>query len=550
MAMKSFFSIFLFIFFFSTAFSQDVVVVDSLKTNIKKLEGEKKVEAYCQLAEYLSETNLDSVLYYLQKAENLANEINDEEGSLNVLGNYGKYYYYKSDYKKALEYMLKALKQAERSGNKHRQASLCNNVGVIFYDIGSMEKAKDYNRKSIILNENDSSKRIYALNFILAGNIYYAQNILDSSEVNLTKALNALQNSSSLTYESKSDILLILNNLGNIYFGQKKYEKAITHFQKAVAQNDISPKSSRLKAIFLNNLAECQFLTGNSTKAVENINKSILISKDKGIVEVTGDSYEILAKIYSKERDFERALHFYKSFILHRDSVHGTKNNQKIAALQVQFETEKQSQEFAIQQKEKEISTLRIYVVLGIVLIILLLVIFTLNRRRVKFKKDKLIAIKNSELATLELTNAELDIDSKNKELENFTTQLQAKNELVEKFQKDVIQLLTTKDEKAARAAEEELINMKILSNEDWFRFKILFGSVHKGFLPKIEKLYPALTEGDKRQVIMLKLGLSVQHIADSLGISHQAVWKGRQRLAKKMGLNETKDIMKIIHGL
>ena len=91
---------------------------------------------------------------------------------------------------------------------------------------------------------------------------------------------------------------------------------------------------------------------------------------------------------------------------------------------------------------------------------------------------------------------------------------------------------------------------MKILTDDDWFEFQSIFSGVYEGFISKLDDTFPNLTEGEKRQLILIKIGLSGKHAATSLGISQQAVQKARRRLALKLGLSETKDLKEIVDNL
>jgi DNA-directed RNA polymerase specialized sigma24 family protein len=79
-----------------------------------------------------------------------------------------------------------------------------------------------------------------------------------------------------------------------------------------------------------------------------------------------------------------------------------------------------------------------------------------------------------------------------------------------------------------------QLRNMNIFANEDWIKFKELFKSVYHDFYHRLLNQYPDLTESEKRQVMLTKLGFSLNQSADMLGISYASVKKARQRLAKK----------------
>ena len=188
--------------------------------------------------------------------------------------------------------------------------------------------------------------------------------------------------------------------------------------------------------------------------------------------------------------------------------------------------------------------------ILSVISLISLFFILFLNRRRIKLKRDKLIAVQKQQLSEIKFEKAEIELKYQNKDLENFTRNLEEKNVLIEKFQSGIVQLLTEKNDDLKNQKQSELLNMKILTDDDWFEFKSVFSGVYEGFLKKLEARFPKLTEGEKRQLILIKIGLSGKHAARSLGISNQAVQKARRRLALKLGLSETNDLKEIVKEL
>ena len=74
--------------------------------------------------------------------------------------------------------------------------------------------------------------------------------------------------------------------------------------------------------------------------------------------------------------------------------------------------------------------------------------------------------------------------------------------------------------------------------DEDWVYYKTLFKDVYEIFYNKVMAI-PNMTEGDKRQILLLKLGYTNKMSADVLGISTEGIKRARQRLAKKLDLKD-----------
>jgi DNA-binding CsgD family transcriptional regulator len=96
---------------------------------------------------------------------------------------------------------------------------------------------------------------------------------------------------------------------------------------------------------------------------------------------------------------------------------------------------------------------------------------------------------------------------------------------------------------------QEKLRTMKILRDEDWVYYKTLFSEVYSSFYNKMMSI-PDLSEGDRRQVLLLKMGYTHKMSADVLGISTEGIKRARQRLARKLNLLDASKLEEYIQKL
>ncbi|MNL57761.1 hypothetical protein D3C87_1813480 [compost metagenome] len=86
----------------------------------------------------------------------------------------------------------------------------------------------------------------------------------------------------------------------------------------------------------------------------------------------------------------------------------------------------------------------------------------------------------------------------------------------------------------------QKLSDATILTEDDWRKFRSLFEKVHSGFFQKLKTMYPGLTPAETRLCCLIKLGLNSHEMAAMMGISTMSIKKSRQRLRKKIHLDET----------
>ncbi len=79
--------------------------------------------------------------------------------------------------------------------------------------------------------------------------------------------------------------------------------------------------------------------------------------------------------------------------------------------------------------------------------------------------------------------------------------------------------------------------------NDDWDNLKKHFNAVHTGYVDRLSKLHPSLTDIELRHCIFIKLHMQTKEIANILHIDPRSVQAARYRLKKKMNLGENTDL-------
>jgi Bacterial regulatory proteins, luxR family len=134
------------------------------------------------------------------------------------------------------------------------------------------------------------------------------------------------------------------------------------------------------------------------------------------------------------------------------------------------------------------------------------------------------------------LEQAERDIVVKDTALQTSLAQLDLRNTLIEELQ---LQLTTTPSVQEGDA----IPHMKILTGEDWVKFRRLFNARFPDFTEQLKSRFPMLTAGETRLFLLIKTGFDTNEIADVLGIAATSVYMSRKRLRKKLDLEQDMDL-------
>ncbi len=459
------------------------------------------------------------------KAVDISRKINDQFMLAKTYNRLISYYGSIQDFNHASEYAFKAREIFEKTGHKHEISGVYINIAYVYAQQGNYKKAKAYNFKALnIANElNDFS--LLALIYNNLGAVYSNIQNLDTSNIYLEIARDYYYSA-----EDYEGMCYIYYNIGDNFLKSGNEHEAYSNYHKGV-QLSKSVNSQELIITGYQVLANYHYDVSNYDSAEYYAKNGMALSLKLNNVHKRSKFSLILYNVLAYKEDYKKALEY---LLIHKqisDSVNRKDNMLEISKLEAKYELKKKEKDLALEKQARRNAGL-IHLLLTIsVLFISGIIIFTLIRKRSKDRYDKL-------LSELKLKDRENEIARKDKELFLVAKNIKDKNQMLEILKSEFEQFLKRDNLQKHIDKQEQLRNMKILNEEDWLRFKELFASIHFDFSENLMAQYPELSEGDKRQLMLLKLGYSINQSVEILGIGYSAVKKARQRLAKKMGLD------------
>ena len=206
------------------------------------------------------------------------------------------------NYSVSIEYTLKNLPISERLGDTLELLDSYTTLGNIYSGLLNFSEAQRYLLKALTLGRKINSPALAnILNYI--GRSYGKMGNYDSGQYYIQAALlreiEVPQPGYGLSY--------IYNNLAEIYYFKKEYDKAIEFYSlsSGLAQN----KRSEYGMTFtLNGLALVYKAQGQYDKAIAHALQSIEIGRKNSFRDKTKEAYGILYDIYEQKKDFKTAL--------------------------------------------------------------------------------------------------------------------------------------------------------------------------------------------------------------------------------------------------
>lgn len=466
----------------------------------------ERVIAICKSAQRGIGKNMELSIQIAEKAVEISKKNNALEGLKMCYMTLGGISYFKADYDKAIEYFYGAIEIADKNGELSvKDAGILGNIGVIYKKQGNLPKALSVQSEALAVFESKNDSMGISISLTNIGEIYRIQKKYDA-------ALSSYEKSAALKQSlgHQSGLGIVYNNMGLCYSEQGNFEKAEIYLNKAyLIETEIGNKV-RISETQLD-LANHYFLSKKHLKSVKNAEAALTSSKELGLKRNVSDLYLILSQNYEALNNHKKAHHYHKLFFEKREALLNEDVNEKIAEMDVKYETAQREKE--IERKNFELKTQLAEIernklqrnAFAIVLLLSLIIVYFLYRANKQ----------NKEIANL-VTGHNLLIEKRNTALESINTNV--KNEL----------------ENLQLALEDK---EKILNN--------IFATKQHVELP------PELLSLSKREMEVLSylaLGWSDQEISDKLFVSKATTKTHLRRIYSKLLVKSRTEAVNIAH--
>jgi len=514
------------------------IVTDSLKTQLI-LASEDTVVAliYLELGNNYATINTDSAIIFINKAIELAEEINNPDFSANINLNIGNFLFRQGNYGNAIEYYFKILKFRETKHNERELIVPYFNIALVYDKLREFESAQEYYFKAAeiverLIKVNPKFGVQYFIGRIYnnLGITYHELNDLDMALEYYHKSLSisdALGNSVALPY--------VYNNIGLVYQKKHDYEIALTFFQKSL---DIRLKNNDIPGIAITYyyFGDCYGYLNNPQKAIEYFLKGFKIAKENKLTDLQKNIAELLIPQYAAINNYKESYNMHLVYKELSDSLDLAESTKSAILLEQQYKFDKIQRDNELKQQQIIYRNILIGGILITLLVIFSLLYFLAQSKvkRIKLQRGNL---------RLEKDKLEDELEYKNKELTTNVMYLLRKNELINSIS---LKLLDLKKElnKSNQEPIQSIINelQRSLDDDVWKEFEYRFKDVHEDFYKALHENYPELTQNERKLCAFLRLNMSTKEISAITFQSPHSITIARSRLRKKLNLTN-KDI-------
>ena len=481
--------------------------------------SEPSIDSLINKADKYFLVNYDSSLCYYQTA--LKQIKNNNKSEIHCLSNLSVVYDDIGRVDTAIIIIYRAIELALSNKYDILLSEAYLRLGNYYKEVNDLKNAKLFYMKSININNN---KGAYGALGILFSSI----NDTDSAQFYLFKSVEFYLKSDTSLKETKIALSSIYGQIGITYFNTREYTKGFNYFYKGL---ELSKEvGNPINVIsFMLNLSSAYSILEENGRVEFYLTEAINIADTLEDLRIQNNINQRFYEFYYKVGKYKEAYNYLAKYSAVKDSLNELRYNENLKEKELNYLRKVQVQEIINIKLEKERQKITYVLTVIIVILFLLLVILIFYR---KFK------IKSIEANSLKKKSVKLE--SHLKEVIDGFGEL---NETISK-QNTLITELQNKYEKVnSDGIQNELEKQKTIRDEDWKKYVSTFNLLYPEFLRQFLKKHSKLTNGDLRQIIMLKLAYSKEKSALILGISPLSIKRARQRLSKKIGLTDVREL-------
>ena len=496
-------------------------------------------------------------LELLKKARAIAKEENDYVNQFVAINNIGLNYNKLLDTNEALEYYLESYTIAIKELDYSYEMTSLNNIAILYSQEKNLEKAIEYFQKAYdlaVVPKDKFKKGIYAINLAQA---YSEKKEFKLASIFIENALNLLEDEPDYLLDAKAVNAVLQKDLGHV-------NEAETIINEIIPQlEDTRYSESRVSLMLA--LADIENNKGHTTEALRICKRAL---KQKPInFETKFEIFNQINKYNRQAQNYPEALTAMDSMMHLKQAIYDLRSSQQYQANRVKFEVlNYETQLTKDRQRIQAQKRLIIVLAIGAVLIILLLA-WALRLSRIRSKQRKDLLERQEKILNLELENEKAnslllekqlkeketallleqeqhknEIESKNRKLSAKALYLIDRNRLVESIIGDLEQSEKVEPSKEIKDYIRRLRTL-LKSDEEWENFVQYFDEVNHGLLSRLKDKHDNLNANDIRFISYLYMNLSMKEIASIMNITPEACRKRKERISKKIDLDENLEL-------
>jgi tetratricopeptide (TPR) repeat protein len=410
----------------------------------------------------------------------------------------------------AFKFYIEALKLFETRGDSTGIANTCANMGSLYYFKGDYQQATHYLKRAEKIAREQKNNALLGTILSNQSNIYGVKARFDTSNLLLLESIEL-----NKAMENYGGLAKAYTNMAMNYYDQQKYDSALTLFSLAYVNDSLwqNPVGILYSSI---NMAAAYRKLNFPQKALQLALDALGGARSINERHLQRTILEDIAEIYADIGQPQKALEYYRQFMVMKDTLLNVENSRIVADMQARYEVEKREKSYELlKAKQRQQNTL-LYGLVGLAALlgVVGLLQYRLNKQKIK--------------------EAAMQVQFQEQQLASVANSMIQKDDLIQEISAELASL---KDDNNQQRLEhlQELINGRVSTNDDWMIFQQKFEQIYPGFFAGLALRFPNLSPTETKICALEKLGLKDSQAGDMLGVNPESIRKGRYRLRKNM---------------
>ena len=406
-------------------------------------------------------------------------------------------------------------------------------LGVMYKEIGEFEKSKEFFYKVIDKGFPNTMNGAWGGLGILYSNIEE----YDSARFYIEKSIQYFEAQNANSHVVLFNLASLYGSMGINCFDMDKPMEGLRYFEKSLQISRQIGNQTNIVSNLLN-LSIAYDMSGLSSKSEGVLEEAFEIADSLGNQKLKTRVFLLMSDHYYEIKDFELAYNYLNRYHLLKDSLRKLDYQKSLHKSELNYLQQIQEIDLERVELEKEKNQLRFIIIIGVSsLLFIFITLYLFRKVNVRTKEKKKFERKSKHLGKR--------LEEAIKQLQDFDQKLEKQNSLILQLQEDS----EDPENEDRKEIIKELENRKIILNEDWVKYMETFNILHPKFMKGVLQNHSNLTEGDKRQLIMIKLEYSRKKTALILGISPDSVKRAQQRLSRKLNLKDITELKSFVES-
>ena len=500
---------------------------------------------------YKKRGDYTKALELLAEAERNYKSIQNEKGLASVYGEIASNYNMLLRSDDAVKYLLRAIAILEKTSDKTLILTVKLSLANTYFNIGNYNFASDLYKEILQGYKDQNFPKNYAITLINYGDCLSHLNDLAEAQKMFTSALPILDK-----FGDQELVGLTYCKLAQVKVKQNKTSEAENYLKEAFKKT-LSTKSPRTLYVAAEYLTLLNKLhkTNEALQLVSTAESSGLVTKANIADKMAFEGQKSVTFLQADKK--EVAIQAARASVNLEDTLSKTIDSSSVTAIQQQYQNQYQtkkrqkltSQNTWLQEELYESRLIKIIppLCLSLLLIVVIIIYVFKNRRHkqklsaAQAKKDALLR-EYENIRTINRLHKE-SLDIKKKELVSGMIS-------IANLEGNISNLINHCSQNPADVCIEE-INTKLKSlasdNDYWKLFRKRFNENYAGFQKNLENKFPVLTKNDLFFCSLLKLNLPYKDMALLMQVSPESIVKKKYRIKKRMGIENEQELENVL---